>query len=100
MEGRGADGCSSVASSAKPPAPQAVKLGRGHTWRTVMLSERRQRHRLGGAPSWTEFPEVKQCPGCGAPMHAAGQVADTGALFSDSGMLYGAACRVVSTFSQ
>lgn len=103
VEGRGADGCSDVPSKAKPPAPRAVKLGRGRTWRTVMLSESKQRHRLGGAPSWIEFPEVKQCPGCGAPMHAAGQVADTGDLFSDSGMLYGVACeacRVVSTFSQ
>jgi hypothetical protein len=102
VESVGSDKVSDVARDVKPPAPRKVKLGRGPIQRSMMLSEQEQRHRLGGAPSWSDFPEVRQCPDCREPMHAAGQAADVDAGFSDAGMLYGVACercRVLTTFS-
>ncbi|MFP2926756.1 hypothetical protein ACLESO_16430 [Pyxidicoccus sp. 3LG] len=86
----------------KPPEPQPVGFRRGRAWRSLRMSDREERHRLGGAPAWTDGPDVKPCPRCGEPMHAAGQVSDTEARISDNGMLYGVsceACGILGTFA-
>ncbi|MCP3136510.1 hypothetical protein [Pyxidicoccus xibeiensis] len=88
----------------RPGLPEAQPVGfrRGRAWRSLMMSDREERHRLGGAPSWVDGPDVKPCPRCAEPMHAVGQVADTDADFSDNGMLYGVACEpcgVLCTFA-
>lgn len=99
----GADKTSEPLRRLELPEPQQVDFVPGRTWRTLMMSDGERLHRLGGAPSWVEYPEAPPCPRCKEPMHAVGQVRDEEALFSDVGMLYGVACeacRIVSTFSQ
>ncbi|WP_164001037.1 hypothetical protein [Pyxidicoccus caerfyrddinensis] len=99
----GADGTSAHSRSVEPPEYQEVEFVRGRTWRSIMMSDGERLHRLGGAPSWVEYPEAPPCPRCKEPMHAVGQVRDEEALFSDVGMLYGVACEachIISTFSQ
>ncbi|MFP2906849.1 hypothetical protein ACLESD_17720 [Pyxidicoccus sp. 3LFB2] len=103
LSSMGADGTSQHPRTVEPPEPQPVAFVPGRTWRGIMMSDGERLHRLGGAPSWVEYPEVPPCPRCQEPMHAVGQVRDEEALFSDVGMLYGVACetcRIISTFSQ
>ncbi|TQF13183.1 hypothetical protein FJV41_25240 [Myxococcus llanfairpwllgwyngyllgogerychwyrndrobwllllantysiliogogogochensis] len=87
----------------RPPPTGTVEFIPGRIRRSVPRSEREQHHRLGGALSWIQSPDVFGCPNCGEPMRAAGQVRDEDACFSDIGMLYAVACGpcgIVTTFSQ
>ncbi|PTL76720.1 hypothetical protein [Vitiosangium sp. GDMCC 1.1324] len=103
VRGLGTDGGYPVNRRVVPPALQRVGLGPGRTWRTIFMSKRVRHHRLGGAPTWVQGPEIHACPRCGEPMSATAQVRDTDSRFSDTGMLYGVACEpcgIVSSFSQ
>ncbi|QSQ20969.1 hypothetical protein JY651_38010 [Pyxidicoccus parkwayensis] len=103
LRSMGADRTSKFPQQPTAPRTQTLDFVPGRTWRSIMMSDGERLHRLGGAPSWVEYPEAPPCPRCREPMHAVGQVRDDDCLFSDTGMLYGVACegcRIVTTFSQ